>query len=62
MSKKLKKPVPCIEFSTLDPPEKCAGLSLEGENHSYVRLIISYQIKRRRLLDTGSCANALPEP
>ena len=39
----------------------CAVLPLEGENLLYVRLKISCQIKRRALIDTGSCANALPE-
>ena len=39
----------------------CALLPLEGENLSYVRLNFSNQIKRRALIDTGSCANALPE-
>ena len=38
----------------------CAVLPLEGEN-LYVRLKCSSQIKRRALIDTGSCANALPE-
>ena len=40
----------------------CAVLPLEGENLSYVCLKFSNQIKRRALIDTGSCANALPEP
>ena len=39
----------------------CAVLPLEEENLSYVRLEFSSQIKRRALIDTGSCANALPE-
>ena len=39
----------------------CAVLRLEAENLSYVRLKLSNQIKRRALIDTGSCANALPE-
>ena len=39
----------------------CAIFPLEGENRSHVRLIFSNQIKRRALIDTGSCANALPE-
>ena len=39
----------------------CDVLPLEGENFSYVRLKFSSQIKRRALIDTGSCANALPE-
>ena len=39
----------------------CAVLSLEGENLSYVRLKFSNQNKRRASIDTGSCANALPE-
>ena len=56
-----KKLDTCNEFSTLDPPEMCAVLSLEGENVSYVRLKFFIQIKRRALIDTGSCANALPE-
>ena len=56
-----KKPDTCNEFSHIDPPEMCAVLPLEGENLSYVRLKFSTQIKRRALIDTGSCANALPE-
>ena len=39
----------------------CAVLPLEGENLSYVRLKLSSPIKRRALIDTGSCANSLPE-
>ena len=39
----------------------CAVLPLEGENLSYVRLKFGNQIKPRALIDTGSCANALPE-
>ena len=39
----------------------CAVLPLEGQNLSYVRLKFSSQFKRRALIDTGSCANALPE-
>ena len=39
----------------------CAVLPVEGENLSYVRLKFSTQIKRRALIDTGSCTNALPE-
>ena len=37
----------------------CAILPLEGENLSYVRLKFSSLTKRRALIDTGSCANAL---
>ena len=57
----LKKPDTSNEISHIDPPEMCAVLPLEGENLSYVRLKFSSQIKRRALIDTGSCANALPE-
>ena len=39
----------------------CAVLPLEDENLSYVRLKFSSQIKRRALIDTGSCAKALLE-
>ena len=56
-----QKPDICNEFSHKDPPEMGAVLPLEGENLSYVRLKFSNQIKRRALIDTGSCANALPE-
>ena len=38
-----------------------AVLPLEGENLSYVRLKFFNQFKRRALIDTGFCANALPE-
>ena len=50
-----------MNFSLNDPPEMCAVLPLEGENLSYIRLKFSGQIKRRALIDAGSCANALPE-
>ena len=40
--------------------ELCAILPLEGENLSYVRLTFAPQI-RRALIDTGSCANAMPQ-
>ena len=36
-------------------------MPLEGENLSYVRLKFSTQIRRRALIDTGSCANAMPQ-
>ena len=39
----------------------CALLPLEGEILSSVRLNFSSQIKRRALIDTGSCANDLTE-
>ena len=39
----------------------CAVLPLEGENLLYVRLKFTPDLKRRALIDTGSCANALPE-
>ena len=39
----------------------CAILPLEGKNLSYVRLKFSSQNKWRALIDTGSCADALPE-
>ena len=56
-----KKPDTCNDFSHIDTPEVCAVLPLEGKTLSYVRLKFSSQIKRRALIDTGSCANALPE-
>ena len=39
----------------------CAVLPLEGKIVSCVCLKISNQLTRRALIDTGSCANALPE-
>ena len=39
----------------------CAVLPLEGENFSDVHLNFYGQNERRALIDTGSCANALPE-
>ena len=39
----------------------CAVLPLDGENLSYFSLKFCNQIKRKVLIDTGSCANALPE-
>ena len=56
-----QKPVSWYNFSHIDPPEMCAVLPLVGENLSHVRLIFSNQNKRRPLIDTGSCSNALPE-
>lgn len=56
-----KQPDTCKNFSINEAPEMCAILPLEGENLSYVRLKFSPQLKRRALIDTGSCANALPE-
>ena len=56
-----KKPDTCNEFSHIDPPEMCAVPPLKGENLSYVRLKFFSQIKTRALIDTGSCANGLPE-
>ena len=56
-----QKPDTCKKFSHIDEPEMCAVLRLEGENLSYVRLKFCSQIKRRALIDAGSCANALPE-
>ena len=52
-----KKPDTYSEFSQMDPPETCVVLSLEGENISYVQLKITSVIKRRALIDTGSCAD-----
>ena len=56
-----QKPDKCNKFPNIDLPEVCAVLPLEGENLSYVRLKFSSQIKRKVLIDTGSCANVLPE-
>ena len=56
-----KKPDTCNNVSHIDPPEMFAVLPLEGENLFYVRLKFSNQIKRRALIETGSCANALHE-
>ena len=56
-----KKPDTCHAFSHTDPPQICAVLFLEGEDFSYVRLKFSNQPKRRALIFTVSCANALPE-
>ena len=36
-------------------------MPLEGENLSYVKLKFSPHIRRRALIDTGACANALPQ-
>ena len=52
------KPEICKNTETEDV---CAILPLEGENLSYVRLKFSPQIRRRALIDTGSCANAMPQ-
>ena len=42
-------------------PDICAVLPLEGENLSYVKLKFSPHIRQRALIDTGACANALPQ-
>ena len=39
----------------------CAIFPSKGENLSYVRPKFSSITKRRALIDTGSCANALPQ-
>ena len=52
-------PDTCNDASELS--EMCAILPLEGENSSYVRLKFHNQLKRRALIDTGSCANALTQ-
>ena len=54
-------PDTCNEENYNESPEVCAVLPLEGENLLYVRLKFTYDLKRRALIDTGSCANALPE-
>ena len=53
-------PDTCNEDNCNESLEVCAVLSLEGENLFYVRLKFNSDIKRRALIDTGSCANALP--
>ena len=53
-------PVTCNE-TYHGTQEMCAVLPLEGENLLYVRLKFNSDFKRRALIDTGSCANALPE-
>ena len=40
----------------------CTFLPLEGENLSYVRLKFSSRFRRRASIDTGSSADAFPEP
>ena len=54
-------PVTCNVENCNESPEVCAVLPLEGENLLYVRLKFNSDIKRRALIDTGSCANALPQ-
>ena len=39
----------------------CAVFPLKAENLTFVRLKVSIEIKRRTLIDTGLCANALSE-
>ena len=53
-------PDTCNEENYNESPEVCAVLPLE-ENLLYVRLKFNSDLKRRALIDTGSCANALPE-
>ena len=57
----MRKPDTRKKISQIDPREMCAVLPLEGENLSYVRLNFSSEIKRKALMDTSSCGNALPE-
>ena len=54
-------PDTCNEENYNESPEVCAVLPLEGKNLLYVRLKFNSDLKRRALIDTGSCANALPE-
>ena len=39
----------------------CATIPLEGEYLSYVHVLFDGKIRRRALIDTGSCANAIPQ-
>ena len=45
----------------LDENIVCATIPLDGDKLSYVKLRFSPSIRRRALIDTGACANALPE-
>ena len=54
-------PDTCNEDNCNESPEVCAVLPLEGESLLYVRLKFNSDMKRRALIDTGSCANALPQ-
>ena len=39
----------------------CATISLEGDYLSYVHVLFDGKIRRRALIGTGSCANAIPQ-
>ena len=39
----------------------CAVIPLEGDVLNYVRIVFDEKIRRRALIDTGSCANAIPK-
>ena len=39
----------------------CATIPLEGVYLSYVHVLFDGKIRRRALIDTGSCANAIPQ-
>ena len=41
--------------------EFCAVILLEGEFLSYVNILFDNEIRRKALIDTGSCANAIPK-
>ena len=55
--------VKCLESDDSVDLEKefCAVIPLEGEFLSYVHLNFDNKLKRKALIDTGSCANAIPE-
>ena len=38
----------------------CAVIPLEGEFFSYVNILFDNKVRRKALIDTGSCANAIP--
>ena len=56
-----EKPDTYNDFSQIDTPKMCAVLFIVGKNFFYARPKLFEQMKRRVLIDTGSCGNALLE-
>ena len=48
-------------MNSSDENEVCAIILLEGEFFSYVNILFDNKTRRKALIDTGSCANAIPE-
>ena len=53
-----------FDFNTISLESErdiCAVIPLEGELLSYVNILFDNKVRQKALIDTGSCANAIPE-